>query len=85
MFPQAQIGRSAASNPYIRVPQIVGDAERLEREIATLKRALEHDGVRVRIVWAEDAVHHILIMARDERFVRVYGRRLVGGFMRSRQ
>lgn len=74
-------GRSAANNPYIRVPQgmglftgfpralvVVGDAERLEREVAALERALEHDGVRVRMVWAKDAVHDVLIMATwDER------------------
>jgi acetyl esterase/lipase len=79
--PMGPNGRSAASNPYIRVPQgmglftdfpralvVVGDAERLEREIAALERALEHDGVRVRMVWAKDAVHDTLIMATwDER------------------
>ncbi|KAI0250674.1 hypothetical protein BJV78DRAFT_547163 [Lactifluus subvellereus] len=74
-------GRSSASNPFIRVPQgmglftdfpralvVVGDAERLEREVVALERALEHDGVRVRMVWAKDAVHDILVMgAWDER------------------
>ncbi|KAI0301633.1 hypothetical protein B0F90DRAFT_1718843 [Multifurca ochricompacta] len=74
-------GRTAASNPFIRVPPgmglftefpralvVVGDAERLEREVVALERALEHDGVRVRMVWAKDAVHDILIMgAWDER------------------
>jgi acetyl esterase/lipase len=75
------VGRSSASNPFIRVPQgmglftdfpralvVVGDAERLEREVVALERALEHDGVRVRMVWAKDAVHDVLIMgAWDER------------------
>jgi len=79
--PPCSNGRSAESNPYIRLPQgmglftefpralvVVGDAERLEREVAALERALEHDGVRVRMVWAKDAVHDILIMAAwDER------------------
>jgi len=74
-------GCSASSNPYIRGPEgmglftefpraliVVGDAERLEREVAALERALEHDGVRVRMVWAKDAVHDVLIMgAWDER------------------
>jgi acetyl esterase/lipase len=74
-------GRSAASNPYIRVPEgmglftdfpramvVVGDAERLEREVVALERALEYDGVRVRMVWAKDAVHDVLIMGTwDER------------------
>lgn len=73
--------RTPASNPYIRLPPgmglftefpramiVVGDAERLEREVVALERALEYDGVRVRMVWAKDAVHDILIMgAWDER------------------
>ncbi|KAH9973785.1 hypothetical protein BGW80DRAFT_1458832 [Lactifluus volemus] len=71
----------AASHPFVSAPRgmglftdfpraliVVGDAERLEREVAALERALEHDGVRVRMVWAKDAVHDILIMgAWDER------------------
>jgi acetyl esterase/lipase len=79
--PSCSDGRSAANNPYIRLPPgmglftdfpralvVVGDAERLEREVAALERALEYDGVRVRMVWAKDAVHDILIMAAwDER------------------
>ena len=49
--------RSAANNPYIRSPKgmglftdfpsamiVVGDAQRLEREVAALERALEYDG-----------------------------------------
>ncbi|KAI9509293.1 alpha/beta-hydrolase [Russula earlei] len=74
-------GHSPTTNPYIRLPRgmglftdfpralvVVGDAERLEREVAALERALEHDGVRVRMVWAKDAVHDVLIMAAwDER------------------
>jgi acetyl esterase/lipase len=74
-------GYCPASNPFIRVPQgmglftdfprtlvVVGDAERLEREVVALERALEHDGVRVRMVWAKDAVHDVLIMGVwDER------------------
>jgi acetyl esterase/lipase len=76
-----QNGLFPESNPFIRVPQgmglftdfpralvVVGDAERLEREVVALERALEHDGVRVRMVWAKDAVHDVLIMsAWDER------------------
>ena len=79
--PMCPDGRPAANNPYIRGPGgmglftdfpraliVVGDAERLEREVAALERALEHDGVRVRMVWAKDAVHDVLIMAAwDER------------------
>ncbi|KAI0064317.1 alpha/beta-hydrolase [Artomyces pyxidatus] len=73
--------RTTASNPYIRVPPgmglftefpralvVVGDAERLEREVVALEKGMERDGVRVRMVWAKDAVHDILIMgAWDER------------------
>ncbi|KAH9073018.1 alpha/beta-hydrolase [Lactarius deliciosus] len=73
--------RTPASNSFIRLPPgmglftefpramiVVGDAERLEREVVALERALEYDGVRVRMVWAKDAVHDILIMgAWDER------------------
>jgi len=79
--PLCPIGRFKTKNPYIRVPQgmglftdfprvlvVAGDAERLEREVAALERALVHDGVRARMVWAKDAVHDILIMAKwDER------------------
>ena len=79
--PTCPNGRFATKNPYIRVPEgmglftdfpralvVAGDAERLEREVAALERALVHDGVRTRMVWAKDAVHDILIMAKwDER------------------
>ena len=71
----------AASHPFVSAPRgmglftdfpralvVVGDAERLEREVAALERALEHDGVRVRMVWAKDAVHDVLMMGTwDER------------------
>jgi acetyl esterase/lipase len=80
-IPMSPCRLSAPNNPYIRAPEgmglftdfpramvVVGDAERLEREVVALERALEHDGVRVRMVWAKDAVHDILIMATwDER------------------
>ncbi|KAH9042532.1 Alpha/Beta hydrolase protein [Lactarius pseudohatsudake] len=47
---------------FPRAMIVVGDAERLERERSST------DGVRVRMVWAKDAVHDILIMgAWDER------------------
>jgi acetyl esterase/lipase len=73
--------KCSKSNGYIRTPKgmglftgfpraliVVGDAERLEREVVALERGLEHDGVRVRMVWAKDAVHDVLIMgAWDER------------------
>jgi hypothetical protein len=65
---------------------VVDDAERLEREVAALERALEYDGVRVWMVWAKDAVRYILVMAAwDERVrAKAYGRRLVVGSVRFR-
>ncbi|KAA1471689.1 alpha/beta-hydrolase [Dentipellis sp. KUC8613] len=70
-----------STNPYIHVPPgmglftefpramiVVGDAERLEREVVALEKGLERDGVRVRMAWAKDAVHDILMMAHwDEK------------------
>ncbi|KAI0052157.1 alpha/beta-hydrolase [Auriscalpium vulgare] len=75
--------RTPSSNPYIRVPPghglftdfpralvVVGDAERLEREVVALERGMERDGVRVRMVWARDAVHDILMMGAWDEGVR---------------
>ncbi|GLB39803.1 putative steryl acetyl hydrolase [Lyophyllum shimeji] len=42
---------------------VVGDAERLVREVLSLQQAMERDGVDVRTEWVKDAVHDILIMA----------------------
>lgn len=42
---------------------VVGDAERLVREVQSLQEAMEGDGVDVRAEWVKDAVHDILIMA----------------------
>ena len=69
------------ANPYICVPNgqglftffpralvVAGDAERLEREIVALAKGMEHDGVRVQMVWAPDGVHDILMLKSwDER------------------
>jgi acetyl esterase/lipase len=76
-------GRTASTNPYIRDPSglglftqfpraliVVGDAERLEREVLALERGMEHDGVRVRMVWAKDSVHDPLILAHWDEKVR---------------
>ncbi|OCH89335.1 alpha/beta-hydrolase [Obba rivulosa] len=47
---------------------VLGDAERLEREVMKLVGAMERDGVEVRTVWVEDGVHDVLQMAWwDER------------------
>ena len=42
---------------------VVGDAERLEGEVAALERALEQERVRAWMVWAKDAVYDVLVMA----------------------
>lgn len=75
--------RSMSSNPYIVDPSgqglftnfpraliVVGDAERLEREVLALERGLERDGVRVRMVWAKDGCHDLLILASWDEKVR---------------
>jgi len=47
---------------------VLGDAERLEREVMKLVGAMERDGVDVRTVWVEDGVHDVLMMGWwDER------------------
>ena len=46
------------------------DAERLEREVLALERGMERDGVRVRMVWAKDGCHDLLILAHWDEKVR---------------
>lgn len=41
---------------------VLGDAERLEAEVLKLVGAMEHDGVKVKLIGAKDAVHDILMM-----------------------
>ncbi|KZV76465.1 alpha/beta-hydrolase [Peniophora sp. CONT] len=75
--------RTMSSNPYIADPSgqglftnfpraliTVGDAERLEREVLALERGMERDGVRVRMVWAKDGCHDLLILASWDEKVR---------------
>jgi len=54
---------------------VLGDAERLEREVMRLIMAFERDAVRVRTIWVEDAVHDVLMMGWwDEKVIdRVWG------------
>ncbi|OBZ67432.1 hypothetical protein A0H81_12578 [Grifola frondosa] len=53
---------------FPRVCVVLGDAERLEREVMKLVGAMERDGVVVRTVWVEDGVHDVLMMGWwDER------------------
>ncbi|KAM5536086.1 hypothetical protein V8D89_010185 [Ganoderma adspersum] len=47
---------------------VLGDAERLEREVAKLVGAMERDGTEVRAIWVKDAPHDVLQMKWwDER------------------
>ncbi|KAI0822964.1 alpha/beta-hydrolase [Trametes gibbosa] len=47
---------------------VLGDAERLEREVMRLVGAMERDGVDVHTVWVQDAPHDVLMMGWwDER------------------
>ncbi|CAL1699658.1 unnamed protein product [Somion occarium] len=47
---------------FPRTCVVLGDAERLEREVIKLVGAMERDGVKVRTAWVEDGVHDVLIM-----------------------
>ncbi|EED81389.1 predicted protein [Postia placenta Mad-698-R] len=54
---------------------VLGDAERLEREVMKLVGGMERDGVDVRTIWVEDGVHDVLMMGWwDERVrAKVWG------------
>ncbi|KAF9809151.1 hypothetical protein IEO21_07524 [Rhodonia placenta] len=54
---------------------VLGDAERLEREVMKLVSGMERDGVDVRTIWVEDGVHDVLMMGWwDERVrAKVWG------------
>ena len=67
-IPTRRTSYSVASNPYICTPKgmgqftdflraliVMGDAERLKREVAAPGRALKHEEVHVWMVWAKDA------------------------------
>ena len=49
---------------------VLGDAERLEREVIKLIGAMERDGVNVKTVWVEDGVHDVLMMGWWDEKVR---------------
>ncbi|KAH9917645.1 alpha/beta-hydrolase [Epithele typhae] len=53
---------------FPRACVVLGDAERLEREVTKLVGAMERDGVGVHTVWVPDAPHDVLMMGWwDER------------------
>ncbi|KAI8976694.1 alpha/beta-hydrolase [Trametes punicea] len=49
---------------------VLGDAERLEREVMRLVGAMERDGVEVHTIWVKDAPHDVLIMGWWDEGVR---------------
>ncbi|KAI0656922.1 alpha/beta-hydrolase [Cubamyces menziesii] len=49
---------------------VLGDAERLEREVTRLVGAMERDGVDVHTIWVKDAPHDVLMMAWWDEDVR---------------
>ncbi|KAL4245485.1 hypothetical protein ABKN59_009417 [Abortiporus biennis] len=55
---------------FPKVCVVLGDAERLEKEVIKLVGAMERDGVRVNTVWVKDAVHDILMMGWWDEDVR---------------
>ncbi|KAI0739053.1 alpha/beta-hydrolase [Daedaleopsis nitida] len=53
---------------FPKVCVVLGDAERLEREVMRLVGAMERDGTEVHTVWVKDAPHDVLMMGWwDER------------------
>lgn len=49
---------------------VLGDAERLEREVMKLVSAMERDGMRVRTIWVKDGVHDVLMMGWWDEKIR---------------
>ncbi|KAI0764579.1 alpha/beta-hydrolase [Trametes elegans] len=49
---------------------VLGDAERLEREVMRLVGAMERDGVDVHTIWVRDAPHDVLMMGWWDENVR---------------
>ncbi|CDO70519.1 hypothetical protein BN946_scf184569.g62 [Trametes cinnabarina] len=49
---------------------VLGDAERLEREVMRLVGAMERDGVDVHTIWVKDAPHDVLMMKWWDEGVR---------------
>lgn len=55
---------------FPRACVVLGDAERLEREVTKLVGAMERDGVHVRTVWVKDGAHDVLMMGWWDEDVR---------------
>ncbi|TFK89925.1 alpha/beta-hydrolase [Polyporus arcularius HHB13444] len=49
---------------------VLGDAERLEREVTKLVGAMERDGTEVHTIWVKDAPHDVLMMGWWDEKVR---------------
>ena len=55
---------------FTKVCVVLGDAERLEREVTKLVGAMERDGVEVHTIWVKDAPHDVLMMGWWDEKVR---------------
>ncbi|KAI0716424.1 alpha/beta-hydrolase [Earliella scabrosa] len=55
---------------FTKVCVVLGDAERLEREVTKLVGAMERDGVEVHTIWVKDAPHDVLMMGWWDEGVR---------------
>lgn len=90
LTPGTELSPTSLAHPVIASPRglslftefpkvcvVLGDAERLEREVIKLVGAMESDGVRVRMIRVQDAPHDVLMMGwwdekvRDETWGRV--------------
>ena len=82
--PAAEQGNTSSLNhPVIASPRglslftefpntciVLGDAERLEREVVKLVSAMERDAVPVHTIWVEDGPHDVLMMGWWDEKVR---------------
>lgn len=55
---------------FPKVCVVLGDAERLEREVMKLVGAMERDGTDVHTIWVKDAPHDVLMMGWWDEKVR---------------
>ncbi|KZT01224.1 alpha/beta-hydrolase [Laetiporus sulphureus 93-53] len=62
---------------------VLGDAERLEREVMKLVGAMERDGVDVRTIWVKDGAHDVLMMGWWDERVRAKVWRDIGEWIKE--